>query len=303
MRKVLPVAIALGLTAAAAVTAAAVTAAAPPEPAACERLASLALPDGTVTMAQLVDAGAFTPPAGGRGPMGAGRAGAGRFAALPAFCRVAATLTPTSDSDIKIEVWLPASGWNGKFQAVGNGGWAGTISYAAMAEALKRGYATSVDRHRPRRRRRQLRARPSGEAHRLRLPLRARDDRQGEGDRRSPTTAARRNGLVLERLLDRRTAGARRSAALPGRLRRHHRGRVGEPAHVSQCVAALDRAGDAEGPGELHPAGEVPGDPSGRPRRVRCARRREGRAHRPTRRAAGSIRSRSNAAATRACRV
>ena len=142
MRKVLAIALAVGLAAAAPVTAAALTAA-PPEAAACERLASLALPDGTVTMAQPVDAGAFTPPAGGRGPGGAGRAGAGPFAALPAFCRVAATLTPTSDSDIKIEVWLPAAGWNGKFQAVGNGGWAGTISYAAMAEALKRGYATS----------------------------------------------------------------------------------------------------------------------------------------------------------------
>ena len=54
-------------------------------------------------------------------------------AATPAFCRVAATLRPTSDSDIKIEVWLPTAGWNGKFQAVGNGGWAGTIAYAALA--------------------------------------------------------------------------------------------------------------------------------------------------------------------------
>ncbi len=62
---------------------------------------------------------------------------------LPAFCRVAATLKPTEDSDIKIEVWLPASGWNHKFQAVGNGGWAGVISYGAMAEALHDGYATS----------------------------------------------------------------------------------------------------------------------------------------------------------------
>src|SRR5439155_105962 len=62
---------------------------------------------------------------------------------LPAFCRVAATLTPTSDSEIKVEVWLPASGWNGKLQAVGNGGWAGSISYPAMGEALRRGYATS----------------------------------------------------------------------------------------------------------------------------------------------------------------
>src|SRR6185295_12438304 len=88
----------------------------------------------TITMAAPVQAGAFTPDAQGE---------AGDFAALPAFCRVAATLKPTSDSDIKIEVWLPSSGWNGKLQAVGNGGWAGVISYPAMADALKRGYATS----------------------------------------------------------------------------------------------------------------------------------------------------------------
>ena len=56
---------------------------------------------------------------------------------------MAATLTPSSDSDIKIEVWLPAEGWNGKYQAVGNGGWAGVISYPAMANALREGYATS----------------------------------------------------------------------------------------------------------------------------------------------------------------
>jgi feruloyl esterase len=52
-------------------------------------------------------------------------------------------LTPTSDSDIKIEVWLPASGWNGKYLAVGNGAFNGAISYPAMMTALARGYATS----------------------------------------------------------------------------------------------------------------------------------------------------------------
>jgi len=104
----------------------------------CESLASLTLPQAAITSAQAVAPGAFAPPSGGR----AGR-GANPFTDLPAFCRVAATLTPTSDSDIKIEVWLPANGWNGKFQAVGNGGWAGTISYPAMADALKRGYATT----------------------------------------------------------------------------------------------------------------------------------------------------------------
>jgi feruloyl esterase len=104
----------------------------------CEGLASLALPGTTVTLAQTVPAGAFKLPAAGDAADGGGR-----FDRLPAFCRVAATLKPSSDSDIKIEVWLPVSGWNGKYQAVGNGGWAGSISYPAMARALAQGYATA----------------------------------------------------------------------------------------------------------------------------------------------------------------
>src|ERR1700736_6660562 len=109
--------------------------------ASCESLASLTLPHTTITNAQAVEAGAFAAPtaAGGTPPAAAAQA----FGNLPAFCRVAATLKPSSDSDIKIEVWMPASGWNGKFEAVGNGGWAGTISYAQLATALRRGYATA----------------------------------------------------------------------------------------------------------------------------------------------------------------
>jgi feruloyl esterase len=38
---------------------------------------------------------------------------------------------------------MPASGWNGKFQGVGNGGWAGSISYPALRAALAGGYATA----------------------------------------------------------------------------------------------------------------------------------------------------------------
>ena len=101
----------------------------------CENLSALKLPDTTITVAQPVAAGGFSPQAGG----GGGQA----YSTLPAFCRVAATIKPTSDSDIKVEVWLPASGWNGKYQAVGNGGWAGSITYGAMARALRDGYATS----------------------------------------------------------------------------------------------------------------------------------------------------------------
>ena len=104
--------------------------------ASCESLAALALPDARITLAQAVPAGEFM-------SAGATPAMARQYKGLPAFCRVAATLTPTSDSDIGIEVWLPSSGWNGKFQAVGNGGWAGSISYGALAQQLRRGYATA----------------------------------------------------------------------------------------------------------------------------------------------------------------
>ncbi|MGE3707738.1 MAG: tannase/feruloyl esterase family alpha/beta hydrolase [Vicinamibacterales bacterium] len=104
----------------------------------CDQLAgALKLPNTTVTLAQLVPAGPFTPPAapGGQAPQA--------IADLPAFCRVAATIAPTSDSDIKMEVWMPASGWNGRFQGVGNGGWAGSIQYGALAGAVKKGYAAA----------------------------------------------------------------------------------------------------------------------------------------------------------------
>src|SRR5262249_42134472 len=42
-----------------------------------------------------------------------------------------------------IEVWLPASGWNGKYQAVGNGAFNGSIAYPALTTAVARGYAAS----------------------------------------------------------------------------------------------------------------------------------------------------------------
>jgi feruloyl esterase len=108
----------------------------------CETLSKLSLPNTAITSAQIVAAGEFVLPAG-RGPAPLGRGPAPSFKDLPAFCRVQATLTPSSDSDLKIEVWLPASGWNRKFQAVGNGGWAGTISYVPLGAAVRRGYATA----------------------------------------------------------------------------------------------------------------------------------------------------------------
>src|SRR5262245_22569032 len=109
------------------------------EAASCEDLAKLALPSAVITSARAVAAGTFVPAANRNGapPEQA------NFASLPAFCRVTATLKPSSDSDIRIEVWLPMSGWNGSFQGVGNGGWAGTIGYASLVAAVKAGYAAA----------------------------------------------------------------------------------------------------------------------------------------------------------------
>jgi feruloyl esterase len=97
----------------------------------CASLARLALPAVSITTAEAVSAGAFTPPGGKPIPD------------MPAFCRVAGVIKPSADSDIRFEVWMPASGWSGRFQGVGNGGFAGSISYSQMIVALKAGDATA----------------------------------------------------------------------------------------------------------------------------------------------------------------
>jgi feruloyl esterase len=100
--------------------------------AACTSLAERpALPNTMITVAQSVTT-SFTPP-------GSNNA----IANLPPFCRVAGVIAPTSESHILFEVWMPLDKWNGKFSGVGNGGWAGTISFGALADQLRRGYATA----------------------------------------------------------------------------------------------------------------------------------------------------------------
>ena len=97
----------------------------------CEDLARMALGDTTITKAESVPAGTFTPPEGKP------------IEKLPAFCRVAGVIKPSSDSQIEFEVWMPSSGWNGKFQDMGNGGYAGSISYGGLGIAVSHGYATA----------------------------------------------------------------------------------------------------------------------------------------------------------------
>ena len=112
----------------------------PSSPDSCTGLAQLALPDAKVVSVEGVPAGAFTPPPS-LNPWMVGDPAL--YKALPAFCRVVVKATPSTDSDIRIEVWMPAEGWNGRFRGQGNGGFAGEIDYRSMGAAVVRGDATA----------------------------------------------------------------------------------------------------------------------------------------------------------------
>jgi feruloyl esterase len=102
----------------------------PAAAASCESLWGLVLRDTTITAVESFNGGTY--PLDG-----------GLYKNLPAFCRVAATLKPTSDSNIKIEAWMPFSTWNGRFLGTGNGNGGGAINYAALAEYLPLHYAVA----------------------------------------------------------------------------------------------------------------------------------------------------------------
>lgn len=114
---------------------------APSAPQSCEKLSQLTLSKAKVVSAQTVEAGTFPPPTA-MSPWLAGSPDL--YKTLGAFCRVVVEATPSADSSIKIEVWLPAEGWNGGFRGQGNGGFAGEIDYRGLALALQRKYATAA---------------------------------------------------------------------------------------------------------------------------------------------------------------
>jgi feruloyl esterase len=75
----------------------------------CESLLGLVSPTVSITLAKTVATGTLTP-----------NRSSESLSHLPPFCRVAVQLSPSADSDIGAEFWLPAVGWNGKFMAVGH---------------------------------------------------------------------------------------------------------------------------------------------------------------------------------------
>jgi feruloyl esterase len=97
----------------------------------CTNLQTLNLEQTTITSAADITGGTFTPP------------GSTPISGLPSFCRITATLTPTSDSVIKIEVWLPENKWNGRFLGTGGGGYQGDITYSELANGILAGFAAA----------------------------------------------------------------------------------------------------------------------------------------------------------------
>jgi feruloyl esterase len=98
----------------------------------CTNLQSMALEQTTITSAVDNTSGTFVVPGSGQ-----------TFTGLPSFCRVTATLSPASDSSIKIEVWLPETTWNGRFLGTGGGGFQGAITYTELVSGIQSGFAAT----------------------------------------------------------------------------------------------------------------------------------------------------------------
>lgn len=101
---------------------------------ACGKVTLLSLPNAKVTSATVVAAGALALPVENAQQKLL-------FEGLPAFCRVQIMDTPTKDSAIPIEVWMPMKAWNGKFRGAGNGGFAGQTDFSGLAIAVMQGYS------------------------------------------------------------------------------------------------------------------------------------------------------------------
>lgn len=109
----------------------------------CAQMAKLVLPKTTITSVETVAANTFTV-TGRLEPSGMNVAGHPlQNGENPAFCRIKATIKPGPESEVKSEIWLPLSGWNGRFLHIGSFGWGGTINTAALLTGVQQGYATA----------------------------------------------------------------------------------------------------------------------------------------------------------------
>ena len=219
----------------------------------CENLTSLSLPNTTITAAQTVAAGAFTPPA----PANATNPPT-PFVDLPAFCRVTATIK-SAGSDVKAEVWIPAQGWNGDFQPAGAGFWGGSIPFARMREILRTGAATAGTNLGV-----EGAAGPSfaiehpGEAGQPRQRAVPRDG--GSSQSRHSSLLWQATGLYLHGRVRRRrfSRRSRLHSAMARRSRRRFVYWIYELRDASWCGANVGLSGDPQDAGELHPPSKYP---------------------------------------------
>ena len=95
----------------------------------CPSLTAVTTEDATITSATLTD-----PPAV-----------IGGASVAIQFCRVQGIAWPSSDSEIKFEVWLPPSAgdWNRRMKVNGTGGYAGSIPYARLAQDVADGIVSA----------------------------------------------------------------------------------------------------------------------------------------------------------------
>jgi len=101
----------------------------------CAKLTAMTLTDAKITSAELVPAAVDKTPS---------LLGLPQELTLPAYCRVQAMATPTPDSQIKFELWLPTEDWNGEYLQLGNGGLAGSINVVALKEPLSHHFAVAA---------------------------------------------------------------------------------------------------------------------------------------------------------------
>jgi feruloyl esterase len=118
----------------------------------CATLAGVSLPNTTITSAAVVPAGPFSDvsvgdPYAAEGTTGTAPTCSSNISSpqLPAFCRVTGGIAePGAAEPINFEVWLPLRGWNGRFEALGNHGFAGEFEYSDMGPELVKGFAVAA---------------------------------------------------------------------------------------------------------------------------------------------------------------
>jgi Tannase and feruloyl esterase len=102
-------------------------------PTSCASLTAFAFPNTTINSATEMPGGAYVAP----------DAWHLAFTNLPPYCMVSATISPTSDSSIGVQVWMPMQRYNGRYLGTGNGGYAGGFFQSELADGINRGFATA----------------------------------------------------------------------------------------------------------------------------------------------------------------